>query len=149
MIYKLTLIIIIAVILGTFVFSLTSRPPSNLGMKDGRLAACPGSPNCVSSQAADSEHAIAAISVTGSSDDVLRKLEKTVLDMGGEISAKDGPYLHAVFKSRVFRFPDDLECYYNAAAGQIEVRSAARLGYSDFSVNRKRVEHLRELMQQN
>jgi uncharacterized protein (DUF1499 family) len=38
--------------------------PNNLGLKDGRLATCPSSPNCVSSQSTDSLHQIAPLSVT-------------------------------------------------------------------------------------
>jgi uncharacterized protein (DUF1499 family) len=38
--------------------------PNNLGVKDGRLATCPSSPNCVSSQSTDSRHQIAQLSVT-------------------------------------------------------------------------------------
>ncbi|HEY9662681.1 MAG TPA: hypothetical protein V6C65_29855, partial [Allocoleopsis sp.] len=30
-------------------FSFSGSRPANLGVKDGKLAACPGSPNCVSS----------------------------------------------------------------------------------------------------
>jgi len=41
-------------------------------------------------------------------------------------------------------FVDDLEFYFSKE-NVIQVRSASRLGYSDFGVNRKRVEKLREL----
>jgi uncharacterized protein (DUF1499 family) len=38
---------------------------------------------------------------------------------------------------------DDLEFHLDASARVIHVRSAARLGYSDFGVNRKRIEAIR------
>jgi uncharacterized protein (DUF1499 family) len=63
---------------------------------------------------------------------------------GGKVVAVEGTYLRAEFTSRVFRFVDDLECFYDEARGVIEVRSASRLGYSDFNVNRDRVEELRK-----
>lgn len=68
--------------------------------------------------------------------------------MGGKIISRSGPYLHAEFRSKWFRFVDDLECIYNEAEGKIDIRSAARLGYSDFGENRKRVENLRRLFEE-
>ena len=38
---------------------------------------------------------------------------------------------------------DDVEFSLDAGAGLINVRSASRVGYSDFGVNRKRVERIR------
>ncbi len=37
---------------------------NNLGVQDGRLATCPSTPNCVSSQSTDSLHQIAQLNVT-------------------------------------------------------------------------------------
>ncbi len=52
-------------------------------------------------------------------------------------------YLHAEARSRVFGFVDDLEFELHPDARRIGVRSAARAGYWDFGVNRRRVERLR------
>jgi uncharacterized protein (DUF1499 family) len=52
-------------------------------------------------------------------------------------------YLHAEIRSLIFRFVDDIEFSLAADAGLINVRSASRMGYSDFGVNRKRVERIR------
>lgn len=55
-----------------------------------------------------------------------------------------GPdYLHAECRSAVFGFVDDLELHLRPDKNTIAVRSAARLGYSDLGVNRKRIEDLR------
>jgi len=64
---------------------------------------------------------------------------------GGKVIKIDGNYLHAEFTSRVMRFVDDMECFYDEPAGVIQIRSASRVGYSDFDANRKRVEVLREI----
>ncbi len=40
-------------------------------------------------------------------------------------------------------FVDDFEAHVGPGARVIELRSASRLGYSDFGVNRKRVEAIR------
>ena len=58
--------------------------------------------------------------------------------------ADQGHYLHAEFRSRLMGFVDDLECLLDAERSVIHVRSAARLGHSDFGVNRARLEELRE-----
>ena len=50
--------------------------------------------------------------------------------------------------SAVFGFVDDLELHLRRAENVIAARSAARLGYSDFGVNRRRVENLRSLLRQ-
>ena len=68
--------------------------------------------------------------------------------MGGKITSRSGPYLHAEFRSKWFRFVDDLECIYDEAERKIDVRSAARLGYSDFGVNKKRIDELRKLFEE-
>jgi len=58
------------------------------------------------------------------------------------VSESDG-YLHAECRSAVFGFVDDLELHLRPQSDSIAVRSASRLGYRDFGVNRKRVENLR------
>ncbi|RTZ73074.1 MAG: hypothetical protein DSZ00_05330 [Gammaproteobacteria bacterium] len=44
---------------------------------------------------------------------------------------------------RFFRFVDDIELRLEEDEGVVQVRSASRVGRSDFGVNRKRVERLR------
>jgi len=52
-------------------------------------------------------------------------------------------YLHAEIASALFGFVDDVEFVPDASAKVIHVHSAARLGVSDFGVNRRRVEAIR------
>jgi uncharacterized protein (DUF1499 family) len=61
-----------------------------------------------------------------------------------EIASQTDTYLHAECRSLVFRFVDDLELELRPGDGIIAVRSASRKGHSDFGVNRRRVEDLRE-----
>ena len=42
----------------------TGTQPDNIGVVDGKLASCPQTPNCVVSQGADEDHAIAPITYT-------------------------------------------------------------------------------------
>ena len=118
------------------------KRPTNLGVQGGKLASCPSSPNCVSSQASDN-HAIAPLRFSGDAEAALRKLKAVVEGMPRTriIESKPG-YLYAEFSTALMGFVDDVEFYCDGAA--IQVRSASRLGYSDLGVNRKRVDAIRE-----
>lgn len=120
--------------------------PDNIGLKEGQLAACPKSPNCVVSQGtADAEHAIAPLNYSGTSTDAMNVLRQVVEAMdGSEIVEQTDNYLYAEFTSQLMGFVDDVEFYLPPdEAGTIHVRSASRLGQSDLGVNRKRVEAIR------
>ena len=119
------------------------RRPTNLGVKDGRLAPCRRTPNCVSSQAdpADREHYIAPIPFTGTMADLRRLVES--MERATVITARDN-YLHAEYRTKLLRYVDDVELYLDK--GVVHVRSASRLGRRDFGVNRKRIEDLRALV---
>jgi uncharacterized protein (DUF1499 family) len=120
------------------------RRPGNLGVKQGRLAPCRRTPNCVSSQAdpADAEHYIAAIPFRG---DAMSAIRKAVAAMPrATVISETHNYLYAEFRSKLLGFVDDVEFFFDGNA--IQVRSASRLGRRDFAVNRKRVERLRRLI---
>lgn len=120
------------------------RRPTNLGVKDGRLAPCRTTPNCVSSQAdpADREHHIAPIAFRGSMADVRRAVES--MERSTVITAQAN-YLYAEYRTKLMRYVDDLEVLQSGDV--LHVRSASRLGRRDFGVNRKRVEALRSTIQ--
>lgn len=114
-----------------------------------RMSECPDSPNCVSSLSKMDSHLIAPISFKGDPQKAMEKLEKVILSMKrAEIEIKEQGYIKAVFSSAVFRFKDDVECLLDKDKGVINIRSASRLGYSDFGVNRARVEEIRKLFDQ-
>lgn len=58
------------------------------------------------------------------------------------IVAERENYLHVEFRSRLFRFVDDVEFYLEDERGLIQFRSAARLGHADMGVNRRRMEEI-------
>ena len=111
---------------------------------DGHLAACPQSPNCVNSEDLSKESFIAPLEFTGSAAGAWQILQEQILDMGGRIEEVDDSFLHATFRSSLFRFVDDVSCRLDDENNRIYIRSASRVGYSDFGVNRKRVEQLRK-----
>ena len=59
---------------------------------------------------------------------------------------EDETYLHVEFTSRIFRFVDDVEFVFEDETKTIHFRSASRTGYSDFGVNRNRMEEIRRLL---
>jgi len=122
------------------------RRPTNLGVKDGRLAPPRRTPNCVSSQAdpADREHYIAPLAFKGPTAKAMSAARAAVQSMErSTIVREEGPYLYAEYRSKLLGYVDDLELYFDEKAGAFHVRSASRLGRKDFGVNRKRVEALR------
>ena len=128
-------------------FSFPGKRPTHLGVDASRLPPCPSSPNCVSSDAADSTHSIAVFALAIPSREAWFAVRETVESLPRtKIIAATADYLHAECTSAVFGFVDDLELHLRVAEGVIAVRSAARLGYSDLGVNRRRIEDLRALL---
>lgn len=128
-------------------FSFSGKRPANLGLTDGKLATCPNSPNCVNSQtpASDAEHSIAPITYKSASSEVMSKLKSVLEGMERtQIVTETGDYLYAEFTSALMGYVDDVEFYLDPSTpGQLQVRSASRLGQSDLGVNRKRIEAIR------
>ncbi len=109
-----------------------------------RLDACPGSPNCVCSQDADELHRVAPLEFEGSADQAWIALRDIVAGWSRTHIVREEPgVLRAEVRSLLFRFVDDLHLLLDEDAGVIHVRSASRVGRSDFGVNRRRVEALR------
>jgi uncharacterized protein (DUF1499 family) len=127
----------------------SGKRPDNLGARNGRLAACKRSPNCVSSQAdrADAEHYTAPIAFKGTTVEAMAAAKRAIEAMErATIMREERGYLYAEFRSKLLGFVDDLELLYDEKAGVFHVRSASRLGRRDFGVNRARVEKLRALI---
>lgn len=141
-----TLVAIVVVLLAAAVWlayrSQTAAPPDTR-LIDGRFRPCPGTPNCVSSESPDGNARIAPLRFEGAPEAAWEKVREAITESGGHIVDERDGYLHATFASRVFRFVDDLEIRMEAAQRVIHVRSASRVGKSDFGVNRERVEAVR------
>ena len=111
--------------------------PTDLGPREGGLAPCPDSPNCVSSSATDDLHTIAALAGGWqAARDAVAAMPRTVI-----VTEREG-YLHAECTTPLMGYIDDLELL-QASDGVISVRSASRVGYGDMDANRNRVEALR------
>ncbi len=124
--------------------SCAGNQPGNLGVTAAKLSPCPTSPNCVCSDCDSTKQqidpfilAVPALQAWQAVREQITTLSRTRI-----ISVSDH-YLYAECRSAIFGFVDDLELHLRPEEGIIAVRSAARLGYYDFGINRKRIETLR------
>ena len=142
-------ICILSVMLAAGVNGCSGVKWDGTGLGNEPLARCPDRPNCVSSQSQDVTHAIAPLRLKGNLTagwDAIRGVVGS-LPRCTLVEATDR-YLHAECRSWLFRFVDDLEFQLDPVTGVIAIRSAARVGYSDFGVNRRRVEALRKKLKE-
>ena len=120
------------------------RPP--LGVKDGRLLPCPDSPNCVSSFE-NGEHGMKPVSYTGT---LQRAMDAVMQVMDGlprtTLLEKKGNYARFTVRSARVGFIDDVE--FLVTDGQLQFRSASRLGRSDLGVNRERMTLISQRLRQ-
>ena len=111
---------------------------------------CPDRPNCVCSRDdAPARNQVGPLAFSGDPAAAFAKLRDIVASLPRTtIVSETGDRLHAVCRTRL-GFADDLEARLDAQAGVVHVRSASRVGYHDFGVNRKRVETLRRRLAEN
>lgn len=130
-------------LLASLLAACGGRPPAGLGLREGHLAACPDSPNCVSSQAGDEPHRIAPLAFAGDPEAAWERLRELLSTRPDATVVGAGPgYLRVEFRTRL-GFVDDGEFALDREAAVIHVRSASRLGYSDLGKNRARLEEVR------
>jgi uncharacterized protein (DUF1499 family) len=125
--------------------------PADLGFAAGRFADGDWRPNWVSSTAAraDATHHVPPIAFGGDAAQAWASLEAGIDAMPrASVVTRTSAYLHVEFSSKGMGFVDDAQFALDRAAGVIHVKSAARLGIRDFSVNRNRVEAIRAALSQ-
>lgn len=115
-----------------------------LGVQDGKLAPCPDKPNCVSTQSTDEKNKMDSFSYSGTEAETIAKLKDILLNRKRtKIVKEEANYIRAEEKSKLFKFVDDIEFYLDETSKTVHFRSASRIGYSDFGVNRKRMEEIK------
>lgn len=125
------------------------KRPNNLGVRDGKLAPCPSTPNCVCSQSEDAGHKIEPLTYKSTPEVAFTQLKQAIASQPRTKIITESPnYLYAEFTSAIMKFVDDVEFYLDEDAKVIHVRSASRLGQSDLGVNRKRIETIRAKLQE-
>jgi len=139
--------VLVAARFGAF----SGHQPDNLGLREGKLKPPSKTPNSVSSQAAlwpdhpqREAAAIAPLAVQSDGPATIARLAQIIEGMSGARIVERRPdYLYAQFTSKLMRFVDDTEFWFDPAAGVVQVRSAARVGRKDLGVNRARIEDIR------
>lgn len=135
------------VVLFAVLAVLSQRPPE-LGLRDGRLLPCRYRSNCVSTEDTANPRPEAPFAVRGDPEAALDRLARIVAAQPRtRIIARQPGYLRAEFRSRLFRFVDDLEARVDPATGVLQVRSGSRVGRGDHGVNRARIQELRLLFE--
>lgn len=148
---SLSLIVLIALIMltifGSRWYNTEYTHAKNLGLSKGQLIECGKSPNCVSSQTTQSSMRIAPINASDTPEltwlmlrDLVETIPQAILITGNE------SYRHYQFTTPLMGFIDDVELLFDRKKQLIQVKSASRVGQSDFGANRERVELLREVL---
>lgn len=137
---KLVLIVVGAavalVLAGLLSLAHQSKTAPRPGLLNGELAPCRQSSNCVNTMmAAD----IGPLPFTGPPAAAWREMRQLLSAQGGTIEYSADNYLWATFSTPVFGFVDDVELLLEPEKMQFQIRSASRVGRSDFNANRKRV----------
>ncbi|MGD2139047.1 MAG: DUF1499 domain-containing protein [Burkholderiales bacterium] len=128
------------------ILSLRGKPQKS-SLAQGRLGICPSTPNCVCSDCANARHAVEPLCLAVPPANAWPAVTRSVRELPRtQIVNSSSDYLHVECMSRFFGFVDDLELHLRPDDGIIAIRSASRLGYSDFGVNRRRVERLRMIL---
>lgn len=106
------------------------------------LPLCPASPNCVSSQAADSHH-IEPFRIVGDGRIAFGRLRELLVNRSDtDLISSDDTTIRVEFRT-LLGFVDDGLFVLDSSSSVIHVRSAARLGYWDLGKNRSRLEEIR------
>jgi len=150
---KLILAIIITISCILLVLRLFNSTQSTVadkipGLSDGLLVKCPDSPNCINSEYPDHKaHYLPPFTIPESANKhIMAQAEAVLVEMGAHIITSSEHYLTAIFSSSVFKFIDDFQLRLDAPRHTLHIRSASRTGYSDFGVNKQRVEHFLQLL---
>ena len=147
-IIRLLVFVVGIVVIGRLASSFTAAP--ELGVRGGKLAKCPDSPNCVSSQADPNDpHFVDGLFFPKSQEVTKQSFNSLVESIKKmprcKLIHQSESYARFEFRSLVFGYVDDVEIQTAIGSRTIDIRSSSRLGYSDLGANRSRVEKIREL----
>jgi uncharacterized protein (DUF1499 family) len=154
LVIAVALLIILAIAAGQLGF-LQGTAPTDLGVHDGRLKPPSMTENSVTSQAAlypdhpQRKYAdTAPLALKGDGPATIAKIKAIVEGMDGAKVVRSEPdYLYAQYTTKLMKYVDDVEFWFDPAAKVIQVRSASRVGRGDLGVNRKRIEAVRAALE--
>jgi uncharacterized protein (DUF1499 family) len=116
-----------------------------IGLSEGKLAPCPDSPNCVLTQSEEKRHAMKPLPYLRTREASREKILRILKDMKRtEIVKITESYIHAECRTALFHFVDDVEFFLDETTRIVHFRSASRVGYYDFGLNRRRMKRISE-----
>lgn len=122
-----------------------SQPP--LGSHNGKLLPVPNTPNSVATQSGNNAQRMAPISYATNRETAQKHLLQILNQLPRTTIIQNEPgYIYMVSRSAFFGFPDDVEFLF--IDNKIHFRAVARLGRSDFGVNKKRMHTIKQLFDQ-
>ncbi len=125
--------------------SVSGASGESVCVTEGRLAPCPDSPNCVSTQGNGKRHAMQPLPYLQTRGASMERILSILKDMKRtEIVTLTDSYIHAEFRTSLWRFVDDVEFFLDDTARVVHFRSASRVGYYDFGLNRRRMKKISE-----
>lgn len=123
---------------------LGDQHPANIGLTESQLAPCPASPRFESSQASTETRRGDALRYNGVRMQAPARPVRELKDMvRATVIRADASYVHLKFCLAHSGVVGDVEFHLDQP-GAIQVRSASRVGCSDFAVNRARGAAIRE-----
>jgi len=134
-----------SVIVSSLLTGCAGKPeqPANVTRARAELAACPASPNCVSTEEQSAIHRLDAPTLKVSPEQAWPAVIAAVAALPrATLTYQNQYHLRAEFRSWLFRFTDDVEIYVDTVNNRLAMRSASRFGYSDLGVNARRLENL-------
>ena len=145
-----TIIIILSLVLLTgliyFIYlGFKSQSGVANGIVNNQLSPCPDTPNCISTEFEDdSSHYTDAIKYTAeNNENIMQTIIEVIKETDGSVIKTDTDYISATYTSSIFRYVDDFEIRLDKDNQLIQIRSASRVGRSDFGANLKRINHFK------
>lgn len=136
-----------------FLSGCAGQIPADLGTVNGtELRPCPESPNCIQTyDPSDAEHFQSPLAFQQNDEQSKQAVTLAITETGGKVISEKalepaGYYLHAEYESDWIKFVDDVEVVIKD--GTIHIRSASRLGHSDFGVNAERYQAIKTAYEQ-
>jgi uncharacterized protein (DUF1499 family) len=112
-----------------------------------RFAPCPAAPRCATSQRdAGGDYVPPLTGGESAAQAHANLLSALAGDPGYVVLTDEDDYVHAEYTTELMRYQDDVE-FLIRDDGTIDVRSASRLGWYDWGTNRRRIERLREALE--
>lgn len=109
------------------------------------FAACPDTPNFVSSMEIGTSRYVEPLRYQGLIEEAKKRLLEVINSFGRtRVLENTDTYVKAAFTSFLFRFTDDVEFHIDDEKKLIQLKSASRVGYSYLGADRRRCEAIRK-----